>query len=197
MGTDATLVSRVQCAPSAMAASAFARYAFLALGLTVMVAFAWGCVRSVPRPSYVPQPQGALVEVPYPPPPGRVELIAAARPSGAVYIDGEWTWTGRRWSWRKGRWVVPPQDAKFSPWAAVRGEDGVMYVASGVWRNAKGDEVPEPPPVRESQLARGTVIDTEGEPEPVGPSRSMYDTHNSDAGSDATAPGASEAEAPP
>jgi hypothetical protein len=98
----------------------------------------------LPRPPYVGHPTSALVEVPYPPPPSRVEFVPPQPQDGAVWIDGEWTWRGRRWAWRSGRWVTVPAGATFSPWTSVRNGDGTLYFAPGTWRNAKGEDMRAP-----------------------------------------------------
>ena len=132
--------------------------ALLALGFS-------GCgLKPLPHPRWVRQPTSALVEVPYPPPPARVEFVPKQPSSSAVWVDGEWTWNGRRWGWRVGRWLVPPPDpatplrlpAAFSPWVSVRSFDGTLYVAEGTWRDSRGIDVPEPPP-----LAVATANETE------------------------------------
>ncbi len=138
----------------------------LGLSTVAMVALVFGgCgLRRLPHPRWVMQPTSALVEVPYPPPAARVEFVPKQPSDSAVWVDGEWTWNGRRWGWRAGRWVVPPLDratplhltAAFSPWVAVRSGDGTLYVAEGTWRDTRGVDIPEPPP-----LAVGTANETE------------------------------------
>jgi hypothetical protein len=134
------------------------------------VLFACGSKR-LPAPSYTSQPTNALVEVPYPPPPARVEYVPP-RPAGdAVWIDGEWTWRGRRWAWRAGRWVVPPANASFAPWTAVRDELGNLHVAQGAWRDAKGNEVNAPKALAFGRPSAGPVVNPEGEEEPAAPNQ--------------------------
>jgi hypothetical protein len=130
--------------------------------------FLLACASDLPGPPYIPQPSAALVAVQYPPPPARVEFVPPKPPGEAVWIDGEWVWKARRWSWRSGRWVVPIPEARFSPWAVVRGADGTLYFASGAWRDANGQEVPEPHPIATAQAGMGQIIDPEGEQETTG-----------------------------
>jgi hypothetical protein len=131
--------------------------------------------RTVPHPRFVQQPTSALVEVPYPPPPARVELVPDRPYDDAVWVDGEWTWQGRRWAWRPGRWVVVPPGVFFSPWTTVRAADGTLYIAEGAWRNAEGTEVPAPPVVEPGKARPATVVSPEGELEKVAPTRAPYD----------------------
>jgi hypothetical protein len=130
--------------------------------------FLLGCAGDLPGPPYVPQPTAALVPVQYPPPPARVEFVPP-RPAGAsVWVDGEWVWMSRRWSWHSGRWVVPPPEARFSPWAAVWAADGTLYYANGAWRDANDRQVAEPPPLATGRAGMGQIIDPEGEQETTG-----------------------------
>jgi hypothetical protein len=139
------------------------------LGLTLGIAAACGMSR-LPSPTYSAQPSSALEAVPFPPPPARVEIVPdKPRTAGAVWIDGEWTWAGKRWSWRRGRWIVPPRGATFSPWTAVRDKTGLLYVASGTWRDAQGQEIEEPAPIALAKSNAGAVVNPEGEAVKAGP----------------------------
>jgi hypothetical protein len=120
-------------------------------------------VSRLPQPEYVSQTTSALERVPYPPPPARVEYVPEQPRAGAVWIDGEWSWQGRRWAWKAGRWVVPPEGAAYAPWIAVRDRSGVLYVASGVWRGADGGEIEAPAPLAEGRPRGGSVVNPEGE----------------------------------
>jgi hypothetical protein len=126
------------------------------------------CGGGLPVPSYVQQRASALAPVSYPPPPARVEFVPNQPARDAVWIDGEWVWRGRRWSWRQGRWVTPPTAARFSPWAMVRGDDGTIYYASGVWRDAKDLDVAEPQALSTAKPNSGEVVNPEGERENTG-----------------------------
>lgn len=139
--------------------------------VSLTVAFAsTGCAHSVPEPAYSAQPNGAFEEVDSAPPPARVEMVPK-RPAdrGAVWIDGEWNWTGRRWAWQYGRWVVPPPGATYSQWATVRRSDGVLLFAPGKFRNEKGRELPSPPALAVARAHDEGVIDAEGNVERAGP----------------------------
>jgi len=125
---------------------------------------------TVRRPRMVQQPASALFEVPYPPPPARVEVVPSAPRPDAVWIDGEWMWRGRRWGWQKGRWVVPPANAAFAPWTSVRNADGTLFMAQGSWRDAKGAEVLAPRSLAVGRSSPGAVVGPEGEVEEVGAS---------------------------
>ncbi|HVJ94841.1 MAG TPA: hypothetical protein VM580_33890, partial [Labilithrix sp.] len=97
-------------------------------------------------PRYTSQPTTALRQVPYPPPPARVETVPPMPRPDALWVDGEWLWQARRWAWKQGRWVVPAPGARFAPWTTVRDAAGTLYFASGRWRDPWGQELPEPQP---------------------------------------------------
>jgi hypothetical protein len=136
----------------------------LAIGGSLLVA----CAGRFPRPPYSPQPTSALTELSAPPPPARVEAVPPRPKSTAVWIDGEWNWRRGRWSWLPGRWVEPPPDETYSPWVVVRGLDGKLWMASGTWRDAKGNPVDEPPPLALGAVDTGQVVNASGSIEPTG-----------------------------
>lgn len=124
----------------------------------------------LPAPSYTGHPTSALVEVPYPPPPAHIESIPKQPDGRVVWLDGEWVWKARAWAWKPGRWVAPPNDAKFAPWTAVRDQTGVLYVATGVWRDRSGAALEDPKPLKTGRVSATAVIDNEGDsvsPAPV------------------------------
>jgi hypothetical protein len=144
----------------------------MAFGIAVTIVA--GCGSSLPEPSrspLLPLKEGDAVEVPYPPPPGRVEFIPEKPRSGTVWIDGEWSWTGSRWSWTYGRWVVPPEDATFSQWRTVRSSDGTLLFSPGMWRNTKGVEINEPPPLAMGRAREEDVILPPGQLEKTAPNK--------------------------
>jgi len=118
---------------------------------------------ALPGPSYVAQPTSALVAVPYPPPPARVESVPPRPRSTAAWIDGEWSWRRRRWLWVSGRWVEPPRGARYAPWTLVRAADGTLYEAPGAWRDARGGEVAPPAPLAQASVSDAAVVDANGE----------------------------------
>lgn len=118
----------------------------------------------LPAPTYVGHPTEALLQAKYPPPPARVELVPDAPKPEAVWVDGEWTWQGQRWAWKQGRWLVPPANARYSPWTSTRDKSGLFYVAEGKWRDAKGHELPDPAALAIGKTRGGPVTDPEGDP---------------------------------
>jgi hypothetical protein len=100
-----------------------------------------GC-SSLPRPPTGPVPPGAPGrEVPYPPPPARVETLPP-RPAGGqawqVWIDGQWDWDGQTWRWLPGAWVTPPANAYFTPWTATLQSNGRYLFVRAAWRSRDG-----------------------------------------------------------
>lgn len=117
----------------------------------------------LPAPNYVRQPPLSLVEVPYPPPPARVEYVPDQPDRAAVWLDGEWVWQGRRYAWKPGRWVRPPANASFAPWTTVRNTIGMLYMAEGTWRDRDGNEIAPPDPLTLGSPRPGAIIGPRGE----------------------------------
>ncbi|MEZ4301637.1 MAG: YXWGXW repeat-containing protein [Polyangiaceae bacterium] len=114
-----------------------------ALGVTLLGALIAACGSSLPVPPAGRVPDNDMQEVPYPPPPARVETIPPQETRGAVWIDGQWDWNGRDWRWTDGQWVIPPQGAAyFTPWTTARRPDGRLLFARATWRAADGSPVP-------------------------------------------------------
>lgn len=82
-----------------------------------------------------------------------------------MWLDGEWTWRGRKWWWNPGRWLVPVAGAKYSPWCTVRAPDGTLYFAPAAWRDAKGAELDEPKALAVALVDSGVVVDPSGDME--------------------------------
>jgi hypothetical protein len=128
------------------------------------------CSSSVRHPPYVAQPTTALQEVDAPPPPARVEILPAVPSSQAAWVDGEWMWRRGRWAWLPGRWVTLPEGRAFSPWVFVRGPDGRLWYAPGVWRDTSGAPVDPPDALAVASVETGVVVTAEGATEITGPS---------------------------
>jgi hypothetical protein len=91
-----------------------------------------------------PAPVSAFVEVPYPPPAARTEVIPVRPHSGDVWVDGQWNWEGEKWRWQTGGWVTPPARATFQPWMVTRRRDGQVVFAPATWRDAQGRAIDAP-----------------------------------------------------
>jgi hypothetical protein len=137
--------------------------------VTVAVLLLAACGSSLPEPTPASHPRTAYELVQFPPPPARVELIPDRPRAGAVWIDGEWIWGGRRWGWQPGRWVMPIPGVGFARWCAARQADGSLFVAKGAFRNARGEEVPSPPALAVAKAGMESVVDVEGELEKTRP----------------------------
>ena len=109
--------------------------------VTLCLTSAFDCSSSLSRPPSGPLPADAMVEVPYPPPPGRVETVPAQKKSAEVWIDGQWEWSGRDWRWVPGTWMVPPPHAYFTPWTTKHDPDGRLLFAPAAWRGKDGKPV--------------------------------------------------------
>src|SRR5260221_10881633 len=113
----------------------------------IAVALLASCSTWIVEPEYAENPPTVVIEVPFPPPPARVEFVPKRPARGSVWLDGEWEWTGKRWAWKYGRWVMPPARARYSRWITVRRADGTLLLSPGSWRDARGREIPPPPPL--------------------------------------------------
>ncbi|MEJ7728896.1 MAG: hypothetical protein WKG00_06750 [Polyangiaceae bacterium] len=147
------------------------RAAVGALVLLAWLAAGTACTGALPRPPFVSHPTTALVKVPFPPPPARVEHVPEQPQDGAVWIDGEWTWQGRLWAWTYGRWVVAPTGARYSPWTTVRDRAATLYFAAGVWRDAAGRPLRAPKPLAVARANEEDVPEDEGQIEDTGTNR--------------------------
>jgi hypothetical protein len=129
------------------------------------------CGSIVPHPAYSTQRGDGLVKVDRPPPPARVELVPPSPAPGAVWIDGEWIWRRARWAWLPGRWVIAPAGATFAPWMIVRGADGQLWYAPGVWCAAtcEAGRVEPPTPLAIASVQGGDVVNADGTTETTGP----------------------------
>lgn len=140
------------------------------VGAVVIVGLVMACgPPRLPAPPYVRQPTNALSEVPFPPPPARIESVPKAPADDAVWIDGEWTWQARRYAWKTGRWVKPPRGARFAPWTTVRDSRGTLYLAMGTWRDDKGTELGDPQPLATGVPGAAAIVSPEGKTLPTGP----------------------------
>ncbi len=96
------------------------------------------CGFRVPKPPMGSAPADEMVEVPYPPPAVRVEVVPPRKGALDVWVDGQWDWDGEVWQWTAGSWMEPPANAYFTPWKAERREDGQLFFARASWRTKEG-----------------------------------------------------------
>jgi hypothetical protein len=99
------------------------------------------CSPTIPRPPSGPTPREAGVEVPYPPPPARIEVVKFSEVPGEVWVDGQWDWDGQTFQWFAGHWRAPPKGAYFTPWSAARRADGTLVFHKAAWRALDGRRI--------------------------------------------------------
>ena len=109
-----------------------------ALGVLLALALLPACAASLARPASGKVPNDEMIEVPYPPPPARVETIPEKKRVGQVWLDGQWEWDGKAWKWRDGAWTTPPPDANFTPCSTRRRGDGQLLFTRAEWRDKQG-----------------------------------------------------------
>lgn len=140
----------------------FGRYVYLPL-----MGLAMACGSSLERPPSMAAPRGSFLEVPYPPPPGKVELVPE-QPKGSRWVDGEWTWEANRWRWQEGGWFEVPPGIFYSRGQTKRPGDTRLLYANPTWRDKNGAPVPPPPLVAAAdaeQFASRLGLDKNGEPQ--------------------------------
>ncbi len=105
--------------------------------LAALLAGLAACKSTLPSPPTGPHVAEEPVLVPYPPPAARVEVVPPPPEGqkGAVWIDGEWMWKGRRWVWQPGQWVVPYPGSYYAPPATVRLSDHQIAWFAGSWQS--------------------------------------------------------------
>lgn len=125
---------------------------------------------NLPSPKLAAHPASDLQPVDYPPPPARAEVIPPQPEGDAVWVDGEWSFRGKKWRWRRGRWVElrSGSDVRFAPWTSVRSADGQLFVAEGAWLDGKGTVVAAPRVLAEAPPSKSIVVNERGEDEDVG-----------------------------
>jgi len=110
----------------------------------------------MPTPTTRRHPTGTnYIEIPYPPPSSRVEIIPPKPQEGAVWIDGEWSWQGKSWVWEPGGWVAPPGGGYFAAWEMLRLDNGKLLFAPGSWHAPDGRVLPKPPVLLLAQSSLG------------------------------------------
>lgn len=100
------------------------------------------------------------VAVPFAPRAPPVEIVPAQPRRDAVWVDGTWSWSGDRYNWQPGYWVVPPGGAAHARWTVVRrAEDGQLFFAPSAWKDPQGRTLPEVPPPLVRARSRATDED--------------------------------------
>jgi hypothetical protein len=103
------------------------------------------CGSGLPSPPKGSPKEDSFIEVPFPPPPARLERVPDRPPGRAVWVDGSWEWTGTRWRWKEGGWFeAPPPGVVYSDWRTARPGGKRLLFADATWRDRSGAEVPAP-----------------------------------------------------
>ncbi len=106
------------------------------------------CGSTLPEPAAIRQHPSTYQLVPYPPPAAFVELVPPAPNDEAVWVDGHWSWQGKRYYWKRGGWVNPPGGARYALWRLRFEPDGTIRFAEAGWYDASGRNLPELAPSR-------------------------------------------------
>lgn len=110
------------------------------LGMAAALGWVASCGTHTPVPPTGPHTgRDEPLQVREPPPePVRVERLGRKPQPDAVWIDGYWHWTGRRWVWRPGVWTSPLAGAHYAPPALVRIPVPVYAEDAGTERVLRG-----------------------------------------------------------
>lgn len=71
--------------------------------------------------------------VPYPPPAAKVEELPPQPNGDSVWVDGEWEWQTRRYTWKPGGWIVPPPRSFYARSKLERMPNGALAFFPGHW----------------------------------------------------------------
>ena len=107
-------------------------------GLALAAILLASCVPMVPIPPTGAHEGETAVEVPYPPPAARVDMLDAppAKMKHAVWVDGQWMWHGGRWVWHPGEWTDLAPGQVYAPPTLLYLSDGKLHWFAGALRNA-------------------------------------------------------------
>lgn len=88
------------------------------------------------------------------PPPVQVECVPPQPREECVWVDGSWSWAGRRWEWVMGAWVIPPSGCyhahAYSQWIDAgpekdgRAESRLFYFPAAWYPNRVGGKCSTP-----------------------------------------------------
>ena len=101
-----------------------------------------GCSAALPRPPVTQVSASDYVPVPFTPRVPPVEFVPSRPSKKAVWVDGSWEWSGNRYAWRFGAWVIPPPNARHARWVVVRRQaDGQLFFAPSTWKDPSGNTI--------------------------------------------------------
>lgn len=106
------------------------------------------CGGSLPAPEIAEHPRESYVDVPYPPPAALAEIVPP-RPQNAdvVWLDGDWTFRGSAFAWRRGGWFADVPGSRYAPSRVVYLPDGRLRFAPGTWYDERGQTLTRPRPL--------------------------------------------------
>lgn len=113
------------------------------LASCLAITFLLGCGGSLPGPTLVEHSRDSYVEVPYPPPAALAETVPP-KPAGdaIVWLDGDWSFRGRNYAWRRGGWFSAPAGARYAHSNILYLADGRLLFAPAAWYDVHGQVLP-------------------------------------------------------
>lgn len=108
-----------------------------------------GCAPALRTPPTGPFPLNARFSiVDFPPPPALVQTVPPDPGEACSWVDGYFTWQGRRWVWIPGAWSTLLPDCYRTPAAMawVPTDSGaILYYAEPAWNLRAGQTTPLTP----------------------------------------------------
>ena len=86
------------------------------------------------------------MEIPYPPPAARVDVVPRppASMKHAVWLDGQWMWHGRRWIWEGGQWIdLAPEQFYARPTVQWLADGRLVWFAGSLRRKEDANMAPK------------------------------------------------------
>lgn len=111
-----------------------------------------GCSSSLrlPKTGNPPTIDPTFAPVGYPPPPAEVESVPPDPGPPCVWQDGYFTWSGRRWEWKRGSWVHAADGCYYVEprllYPETEGEPPLLYAPPGWYRETASAVIRCPPP---------------------------------------------------
>lgn len=102
-----------------------------------------GCLPTLAVPEAGDQAGEVPLQVPYPPPAARVDVVLDPPPSiiSPVWVDGQWLWRGSRWIWEPGGWAQGDPERVYARSKLVRRSDGMLVWFEGKFRPKRSEAV--------------------------------------------------------
>lgn len=118
------------------------------------------CGSTLPSPDSATHAKSAYVDVPYPPPAALAEVVpeAPAR-TGLVWVDGDWSFRGKSYVWKRGGWFSIRSYIRYAPSVVQYEMDGRVLFAPSTWYDRNGQVTAVPSRVAPAETPPNEVTD--------------------------------------